>query len=407
MITVAERFLRYISIDTRSNPNTTQIPSTNSQTAFALLLKKELQTIGLTDVCLDKHSILTATLPENTATKCPTIGFIAHVDTSPDMSGENVKPTLISNYNGENIVLNRQQNIILSPEMFPELLTHKGEDLIVTDGTTLLGADDKAGIAEIVTAMHLLTLHPEIKHGKVRVAFTPDEEIGRGTQHFDVKKFDCDFAFTVDGGEVGGIEYETFNAAVAEINFRGLNTHPGYAKNKMRNAASIASHFVSMVPKQNPESTDRYRGFYHLVEIVGSVEKAFLKYIVRDHNREKFVKRTEKLVEITDRINDIYPNTAHITITQQYQNMREILDRKKHIVKLAKKAMSNLGIVPVSNPIRGGTDGAMLSFKGLPCPNIFTGGLNPHGIFECVPVQSMEKAVKVIMEIVKLNCRQT
>jgi tripeptide aminopeptidase len=343
-----------------------------------------------------------ATLPANTDAKIPVIGFIAHLDTSPDMSGENVKPRIVKNYDGKEIVLNEKEKVVLSPSMFPELLQHVGEDLIVTDGTTLLGADDKAGIAEIMTAVQYLIDHPEIKHGKIRIAFNPDEEIGMGASKFDVEKFGCEWAYTMDGGDVGELEYENFNAAAAKIKVKGLNVHPGYAKNKMLNAGLIAAEFAGMLPPQErPEHTEGYEGFFHLTGMNATVEEATLSYIVRDHDKTKFEQRLLLLQNVTDYLNKVYPEgTIQLEIKQQYRNMREIVEPQKHIEELVEKAMKEVGITPLVHPIRGGTDGAQLSFKGLPCPNIFAGGLNFHGRYEWVSIQSMEKAVTVIVEMI-------
>jgi len=401
-MTVTDRFLKYISFDTQSDENATTTLSTAKQMLLAQALKAEAEALGLTEISLDEHAYLMATLPANTDEKLPAIGFIAHLDTSPDMSGANVKPRIIENYDGKDIVLNTEENIILSPKMFPELLQHVGENIIVTDGTTLLGADDKAGIAEIMTAIQYLIDHPEIKHGKIRIAFNPDEEIGMGASKFDVGKFGCDWAYTMDGGEVGELEYENFNAAAAKVKIKGLNVHPGYAKNKMRNAGLIAMQFAGMFPTQErPEHTEGYEGFFHLTGMKGTVEEAELSYIIRDHDAAKFERRLKQLEEITRYLNTVYPDAIQLEIKQQYRNMREIVEPQKHIVELAEKAMLEAGITPLVRPIRGGTDGAQLSFKGLPCPNIFAGGLNFHGRYEWISVQSMEKAVQIIVNIVK------
>ena len=402
-MTVADRFLHYVSFDTQSCENSDSTPSTDKQRILAETLKEEVEAMGLTEISLDEHAYLMATLPANTDESIPTIGFIAHLDTSPDMSGTNVKPRIVEKYDGEDIVLNSNENIILSAVMFPELLQHMGEDIIVTDGTTLLGADDKAGIAEIVTAIQYLIDHPEIKHGKIRIAFNPDEEIGMGASKFDVEKFACDWAYTMDGSEVGELEYENFNAASAKIMIKGLNVHPGYAKNKMVNANLIASQFAGMLPPhERPEHTEGYEGFFHLTGITGTVEEANLSYIIRDHDRNRFEKRLKQLQNITDYLKKIYTKeTIKLEIKQQYRNMREIVEPQKHIIELAEKAMQDVGVTPIVRPIRGGTDGAQLSFKGLPCPNIFAGGINFHGRYEFVPVQSMEKAVQVIVKIVE------
>jgi len=403
-MTVVDRFLHYVSFDTQSSETSETTPSTDKQMLLAKALKEEVEAMGLTDISLDEHAYLMATLPANTNEKIPTIGFIAHLDTSPDMSGANVKPRIVENYAGKDIVLNEEGNIILSPAMFPELLQHIGEDIIVTDGTTLLGADDKAGIAEIMTAIQYLIDHPEIKHGKIRIAFNPDEEIGRGASKFDVEKFACDWAYTLDGGEVGELEYENFNAAGAKIIVKGLNVHPGYAQNKMVNASLIATRFAEMLPPhERPEHTEGYEGFFHLTGMTGTVEEATLSYIVRDHDAKRFEQRLKRLQDATDYMNKIYPKGAvQLEVKQQYRNMREIVEPQKHIIELAERAMLETGVTPIVRPIRGGTDGAQLSFKGLPCPNIFAGGLNFHGRYEFIPVQSMEKAVRVIVKIAEL-----
>jgi tripeptide aminopeptidase len=406
-MTVIDRFLHYVSFDTQSSETSDTTPSTEKQMNLALELKKEVEAMGLTEISLDEHAYLMATLPANTDAKIPAIGFIAHLDTSPDMSGENVKPRIVNNYDGKEIVLNEKENVVLSPVMFPELLQHIGEDIIVTDGTTLLGADDKAGIAEIMTAIQYLIDHPEIKHGKIRIAFNPDEEIGMGASKFDVEKFGCQWAYTMDGGEAGELEYENFNAAGAKVIIKGLNVHPGYAKNKMVNASLIAMEFAGLLPPtERPEHTEGYEGFFHLTGMTGTVEEATLSYIVRDHDRSKFEKRLQILLDATEYLNKIYPEgTLRLEIKQQYRNMREIVEPQKHIIELAENAMREAGITPIVRPIRGGTDGAQLSFKGLPCPNIFAGGLNFHGRYEWAPVQSMEKAVKVIVKIIELNAQ--
>jgi tripeptide aminopeptidase len=399
---VADRFVKYTTFDTQSCDDSLTTPSTPGERIFAEFLAKECKAIGLTDITLDEHACLMATLPANTDENVPTIGFIAHLDTSPDMPGANVKSRIVENYDGKDIILNATENIILSPVTFPELLHHTGEDIIVTDGTTLLGADNKAGIAEILTAMRYLIDHPEIKHGKIRIAFTPDEEIGMGASKFDVERFGCDWAYTVDGGEVGELEYENFNAAGAKIIVKGLNVHPGYAKNKMVNASLIATQFAGMLPPhERPEHTEGYEGFFHLTGMNGTVEEATLSYIVRDHDANRFEQRLKRLQDTTDYLNKIYPEgTVRLEIKQQYRNMREIVEPQKHIIELAERAMRETGVTPIVHPIRGGTDGAQLSFKGLPCPNIFAGGLNFHGRYEFIPVQSMEKAVGVIVKMI-------
>jgi len=401
---VVERFLKYVSFDTQSSETSGVTPSTAKQMVLAKALQQELQNMGLEEITLDENAYLMATLPANTDKKLPVIGFIAHLDTSPDMSGENVQPRIVKNYDGKNIVLCEEENIILSPKDFPELLNYVGEDLIVTNGKTLLGADDKAGIAEIITAIQYLQEHPEIKHGKIRIAFNPDEEIGMGAAKFDVALFGCDWAYTIDGGETGELEFENFNAAGAKITIKGRNVHPGYAKNKMINAMHIAMKFAGMLPvEQRPEHTEGYEGFFHLTGMAGTVEEATLSYIVRDHDKTLFESRLKVLENITDYLNSLYPDTVRLEIKQQYRNMREIVEPQKHIVDLAFKAMEAAGVKPKVKPIRGGTDGAQLSFKGLPCPNIFSGGLNFHGRYEFIPIQSMKKAVEVIIKIVELN----
>ncbi len=403
-MSVVDRFLKYVSFDTQSDENSEVTPSTSKQMILARELKKEMEAMGLQEITLDEQAYLMATLPANTDKKVPTIGFIAHLDTSPDMTGANVNPQIIKNYDGKDIVLSKEENVILSPSMFPELTHHVGEDLIVTDGKTLLGADDKAGIAEILTAVQYLIDHPEIKHGKIRIAFNPDEEIGLGAHKFDVALFGCDWAYTMDGGEVGELEFENFNAAGAKITFKGRNVHPGYSKNKMLNAMHLAMKFAAMLPPQErPEHTEGYEGFFHLTGMAGTVEEASLSYIIRDHNAELFAQRLQLLKDVTAYLNVRYNNAIVLDIKQQYRNMREIIEPQMHIVDLAFKAMEQVGVRPVVRPIRGGTDGAQLSFKGLPCPNIFAGGLNFHGRHEYIPIQSMEKAVKVIVKIVELN----
>ncbi|MBD5250970.1 MAG: peptidase T [Barnesiella sp.] len=400
---VTSRFLEYVKFDTQSDELTNLTPSTPGQMIFAQYLEKKLREMGLSDITLDENGYLMATLPANVDYEVPTVGFIAHLDTSPDMSGHNVKPRIVDNYDGGDIVLNEKDNIVLSPSQFPELLHYKGQNLIVTDGTTLLGADDKAGVAEIITAVDCLQHHPEIKHGRIRIAFNPDEEIGQGAHKFDVKLFDADWAYTMDGGEIGELEYENFNAAVARVTFRGRNVHPGYAKHKMINSMRIANQFVIMLPRwETPEHTEGYEGFYHLVSMEGDVEKTVLTYIIRDHDRDRFERRKKELEHLARKINNEFPDCATIEIKDQYFNMREKIEPVMHIVDTAIKAMENADVTPKVQPIRGGTDGAQLSFKGLPCPNIFAGGLNFHGRYEFVPIPSMEKAVKVIVEIARL-----
>ena len=403
MENVVERFLRYVKFDTQSDELTNLTPSTPGQMKFAQVLKKELEALGLTEITLDDNGYLMATLPANTDEDIPTIGFIAHLDTSPDMSGHNVNPRMVENYQGGDIVLNEEKGIVLSPSQFPELNDYVGETLITTDGNTLLGADDKAGVAEIITAVEYLMNHPEIKHGKIRIAFNPDEEIGKGAHKFDVDLFGADWAYTMDGGAVGELEFENFNAAVAKITFQGRNVHPGYAKGKMINSIRVANQFAIMLPRwETPEHTQDYEGFYHLVGIEGSVEQTVMTYIIRDHDRDRFERRKKELEHLTRKINNEFPEVATIEIKDQYYNMREKIEPVMHVIDLAKRAMENVGVTPKVQPIRGGTDGAQLSFKGLPCPNIFAGGLNFHGRFEFVPVSSMEKATDVVVEICKL-----
>lgn len=402
-----ERFLNYVSFDTQSSETGTTTPSTQKQLVFAEYLKKELNSLDFDDVYLDNNGYLYATLPANTDKKTPTVGFISHYDTSPDCSGANIKPRIVKNYDGNDITLCEQDGIKLSPAVFPELLAHKGEDLIVTDGHTLLGADDKAGIAEIVQAMIYLKEHPEIKHGNIRVAFNPDEEIGLGAHLFDVKRFGCDWAYTMDGGEVGEIEYENFNAASAKLQIKGVSVHPGYAKNKMVNAARIAAELVSQIPAdQTPETTQDYEGFYHLTGMEGNVERATVSYIIRDHDRKKFEARKEFISKLAATLNEKYgAGTVTAEINDQYYNMREKIEPVLHIIDIVIKAMEETGVSPKVRAIRGGTDGAQLSFKGLPCPNIFAGGINFHGPYEFVPVQSMEKAMRVIVKICELSAQ--
>lgn len=399
---IVERFLNYVSFDTQSSEETHTTPSTEKQRVFAQYLKEELIREGLQDVELDELGYLYATLPSNTSKQVPTIGFIAHMDTSPDASGTDVKPSIVTHYDGNDIILSK--GLVTSVEKFPELLAHKGEDLIVTDGTTLLGADDKAGIAEIVQAMAYLQKHPDIKHGKIRVGFNPDEEIGLGAHHFDVEKFDCEFAYTMDGSEVGEIEFENFNAASARITINGCSVHPGYAKDKMINAARIATELASMLPiEETPEHTEGYEGFFHLLNISGTVEKAQLSFIIRDHDREFFESRKAEMFDIVEAINEKYGKVATLELKDQYYNMREKLEDKMYIIDIAKQAIAEAGMIPKIKAIRGGTDGAQLSFKGLPCPNIFAGGLNFHGPHEFCSVQSLEKAMMTVVNICKIT----
>ena len=401
---ITDRFLKYVSFTTTSDENTNMTPSTPGQMIFANYLVEELKSIGLTEVELDRNGYIMATLPANTDKPIPTIGFIAHMDTSPDMSGKNVKARFLMNYDGENIVLNQEKQIIFETAKYPEILQYKGQDIVITDGTTLLGADDKAGLAEIVTAMEYLIAHPEIKHGKIRVGFTPDEEIGQGADHFDVTKFNADWAYTMDGGEIGELEYENFNAAGVKVHFNGLNVHPGYAYHKMQNSMRIAQEFVGMLPRwETPEHTQDYEGFYHLTNMEGTVEKSTLSYIIRDHDRDRFERRKKEIIHLVHKINaEFGEDTATIDIKDQYYNMREMVEPVMHIVDLAFEAMEAVGVKPNVKPIRGGTDGSRLSYMGLPCPNIFAGGHNFHGRFEYVPVQSMEKAMLVVVKIAEL-----
>ena len=399
-----ERFLKCVSIHTTSDENTGLVPSTPQQMEFAKILAEELKAMGMQDVSLDKKGYLMATLPSNIDKNVPTVGFISHLDTSPDMSGKNVKPRIVENYDGNDIILNEKENIVLSPKQFPELTMYRGQSLVVTNGLTLLGADDKAGIAEIMTAMDYFIKNPDVKHGKVRIAFNPDEEIGLGAHHFDVEKFGCQFAYTMDGGEIGELEYENFNAAGAKVTFYCTNVHPGYAKNKMVNSMKIATKFMATVPaNESPEYTDGYEGFYHLTGIRGDVEKTTVSYIIRDHDRKKFEERKAHLQMLVDKINSEFgDNTATLEVKDQYYNMKEKVEPVKYIVDIASEAIRQAGVEPKVKPIRGGTDGAQLSFKGLPCPNIFAGGHNFHGKYEFVPIQSMEKATEVVKNIIKI-----
>lgn len=403
-MTLVERFFKYVSFDTQSNEESGVTPSTPGQMVFAKYLKEELESLGLEEITLDDNGYLFATLPANTDKPLPVIGFISHLDTSPDMSGKDVSPRIVENYNGKDIVLCSEENIVLSPSQFPELLDHKGEDLIVTNGKTLLGADDKAGIAEIVSAIAYLKEHPSIKHGKIRIGFNPDEEIGLGAHKFDVEKFGCEWAYTMDGGEVGELEFENFNAASAKITFKGRNVHPGYAKHKMINSIRVANRFMAMLPgHETPEHTEGYEGFYHLIGITGEVEETKVSYIIRDHDRTRFENRKQEMEHLVRKINAEYgEGTAILELRDQYYNMREHIEPVMHIVDTAFAAMKAVGVEPHVKAIRGGTDGAQLSFKGLPCPNIFAGGLNFHGRYEFVPVQNMEKAMKVIVKIAEL-----
>ena len=407
-MTVIDRFLQYVKFDTQSDELTNLTPSTPGQMIFAQHLRSELEALGLEEITLDDNGYLMATLPANTdKTNVPTVGFIAHLDTSPDLTGRHVSPRIVESYEGGDIVLNSEKGIVLSPSEFPELNNYRGQDLIVTDGNTLLGADDKAGIAEIITAVSNLIKHPEIKHGKVRIAFNPDEEIGLGAHKFDVEQFNADWAYTMDGGEIGELEFENFNAAVANVTFAGRNVHPGYAKHKMINSIRIANQFAIMLPRwETPEHTEEYEGFYHLISFEGTVEQTTLTYIIRDHDRDRFERRKKEIEHLVRKVNHEFPGVASLEIKDQYYNMREKIEPVMHIIDIAEEAMRLADVTPKVVPIRGGTDGAQLSFKGLPCPNIFAGGLNFHGRYEFVPVQSMEKATQVIEEIIKLVEKQ-
>ena len=408
MSKLIDRFLNYVAFETTSNEESGVTPSTPGQMVLAKYLKEELESLGLQEVFLDDNGYLYATLPANTDKQVPVVGFIAHMDTAPDMSGKNVTPRIVQNYDGGDILLNPAENIVLSPTQFPELKNHIGEDLIVTDGNTLLGADDKAGIAEIISGVEYLMQHSEIEHGKVRIAFNPDEEIGLGAHKFDVERFGCDFAYTFDGGEVGELEFENFNAAAAKLTFTGRNVHPGTAKNKMINSIRVANRFITMLPShETPEHTEGYEGFYHLISINGSVEQTVVNYIIRDHSRERFESRKREFQHLTNKINSEYgEGTLKLELRDQYYNMREKIEPVMYIIDIAKEAMLAAGVEPVVKAIRGGTDGAQLSFKGLPCPNIFAGGMNMHGRFEYVPIPSMEKAMKVMVKIAELTAKR-
>lgn len=401
---ILERFLRYVKTDTQSDPDSATFPSTEKQFKLAVMLTEELKAVGLTDVSLDNKGYVMATLPSNLEEKIPVIGFLSHMDTSPDMSGTNVKPQIVKNYNGGDILLNKSSGLTLKTADFPEIKQYKGQTIITSDGTTLLGADDKAGIAEIITAMEHLVLHPEILHGTVKVGFTPDEEVGRGVDFFDVEKFGAEYAYTMDGGEIGELEYENFNAAKAKILIQGRNVHPGTAKNKMINALLVATEFNNMLPvEQRPEFTSDYEGFFHLTKMEGTVENSVIEYIIRDHDRKKFDDKKTLMNDVARLINRKYPDgTVRIEMTDQYFNMREKIEPVFHILEIAKRAIEDIGIEPKIIPVRGGTDGSRLSYMGLPCPNIFAGGHNFHGKFEYIPLESMVAATKVIVRIVEL-----
>ena len=399
-MTITERFLRYAASDTQSDEHARTMPSTPGQMRFAESLTEELKALGLHDVSLDENGYVMATLPANTnRTDVPVIGFIAHMDTSPDMSGRDVKPRIVT-YTGGEIVLNEPLGIVLSPDVFPELNHYVGQELIVTDGTTLLGADDKAGMAAIVSAMEYLLAHPEVEHGTVRIAFTPDEEIGRGANRFDVARFGCFGAYTVDGGEIGELEYENFNAAQAIVTLRGRNIHPGSAKGRMINASLLAMQLNDMLPPaERPETTEGREGFFHLTEMTGTVEEARLTYIIRDHDRALFEKKKETLREAVRRIHATYPESCTLDMHDQYYNMREVIDQRPELIAWARRAMEAAGVTPIERPIRGGTDGARLSFMGLPCPNLFAGGMNFHGRYEYLPVPSLQKSMETIIHL--------
>lgn len=405
---IINRFISYVTIDTEADPNSNTTPSSSKQWNLANKLVEELKAIGLQDVTIDDKAYIQATLPSNIDEKVPTIGFVSHFDTTPDFTGANVKPQIVPNYDGGDIILNKEQNIVLSPSYFEDLLLYKGQTLITTDGTTLLGADDKAGITEIVTAMEYLIQNPHIKHGTIKVGFTPDEEIGRGADFFDVEKFGCDWAYTMDGSQIGELEYENFNAAGVKLKFKGKSVHPGYAKGKMINAMTLAAKFITALPAgETPEETQDYEGFYHVVHLDGSIEEANVQLIIRDHDRNKFETRKTHVQSMVDDLNAKYQkqfgaNIVDVEIKDQYYNMREKVEPVMHIVEIAEQAMKNLGITPIVKPIRGGTDGSRLSYMGLPCPNIFAGGHNFHGKYEYVPVESIQSAINVIVEIVQI-----
>lgn len=400
---IIERFLSYVRIDTQSDPNSNTTPSTEKQWHLAIELVDELKKIGMKEVTIDENAYIMATLPSNVNKKVPTIGFISHFDTTPDFSGTNINPQIIENYDGKDIVLNAEKNIILSPDYFDDLLQYKGQTLITTDGTTLLGADDKAGITEIVTAMEFLIQNPDIKHGDIKIAFTPDEEIGRGAHKFDVAKFGADWAYTMDGSQIGELEYENFNAAGAKVTIVGKSVHPGYAKGKMVNAISIVKDFMEILPPEDtPQNTSGREGFFHIHNLKGEIEHAEFELIIRDHDSNNFEKRKQLLRDITKQLNSIHGDCITLDLNDQYFNMREKVEPVFHIVEIAKKAMEIVGITPIIKPIRGGTDGSQLSFMGLPCPNIFAGGHNFHGKYEYVPVESMLKAIEVIVTICEI-----
>ncbi|MEK6452323.1 MULTISPECIES: peptidase T [unclassified Myroides] len=409
---IIDRFISYVTVDTESDPSSNSCPSTEKQWDLANKLVEELKQIGLEDVTIDENAYIMATLPSNVEHEVPTIGFVSHFDTSPDFSGANIKPQIVENYDGKDIVLNKEQNIILSPSYFKDLLQYKGQTLITTDGTTLLGADDKAGITEIVSAMEYLIQHPEIKHGRIRIGFTPDEEIGRGAHLFDVKKFDAEWAYTMDGSQIGELEYENFNAGYAKLTFAGKSVHPGYAKGKMINSILLANKFISQLPKDEvPQKTTGYEGFFHVHHVTGSIEESVIELIIRDHNLKKYEKRKKQIAKLAKKFNKKYNkkfggDIVNCEIGDQYFNMREKVEPVMHIVDIAEQAMKELDIKPLIKAIRGGTDGSQLSYMGLPCPNIFAGGHNFHGKYEYVPVESMVKATQVIVKIAELTAQK-
>ena len=406
---IIKRFISYVTIDTESDPDSKTTPSTSKQWDLAHVLTKELISIGMKDVTIDNNAYIMATLPSNVDHEIPTIGFVSHFDTSPDFTGANVKPRVVENYDGKDIALNAEQNIILSPDYFEDLLLYKGQTLIVTDGTTLLGADDKAGITEIISAMEYLIQNPEVKHGKIRIGFTPDEEIGRGAHKFDVEKFGADYAYTMDGSQIGELEYENFNAASVKVTVKGKIVHPGYAKGKMINSMYIATEFINSLPRmETPEHTENYQGFFHLHDMKGTVDETVLKYIIRDHDKNHFEARKEMMQKVAQDMNQEYGReVVSVEIDDQYFNMKEKIEPVMHIVDIAENAMQELGINPIIKPIRGGTDGSQLSYMGLPCPNIFAGGHNFHGRYEYVPVESMIKATEVICKIAEITAEKS
>ena len=403
---ILDRFLRYVAVDTQADPESDSQPSAAKELNLLKMLRDELQAMGV-EATLDEYGYVMATIPSNCGKDVPAVGFIAHADTAPDAAGDNIKPQIIENYDGGEIPLKGVPGLSLKPSECPELELYKGQTLITTDGTTLLGADDKAGIAEIMDAVQYIVEHPEFKHGEIKIGFTPDEEIGRGVVKFDVAKFGAKYAYTLDGGQVGELEYENFNAAVAKVKFRGRNVHPGYAKHKMINSMRVATQFAIMLPRwETPEHTEGYEGFYHLIGIEGTVEETVLTYIIRDHDHDRFERRKKEFEHLTRKINKEFPDCASLELKDQYYNMREKIEPVMHVIDIAEQAMRNIDVTPKVVPIRGGTDGAQLSFKGLPCPNIFAGGLNFHGRYEFVPIPSMEKAMQVIIEIARLVAEQ-